>query len=298
MTFKAGFVAIVGRPNAGKSTLLNQILQKKVAIISDKAQTTRTTLQGIYNREDCQLVFIDTPGIHEPKDLLGSFMNTTAINSVYGTDVVLFVAAANESFGAQEKYILSRLMEQSAPVWLVLNKIDLLDKKQLLEKLTRWQERFDFENIIPVSAKKGENIATLLDLLIDKVPEGQPFFDQNQITDHDDAYHVAEFIREKVLYFTREEVPHSIAVTIEKMTENEGKMEIMATIIVNRASQKGILIGRQGAMIKKIREASRREIKRYLQKPVSLELYVRVEKDWRNKARYLKDFGYREEDYS
>ena len=196
MKFKSGFVAIVGRPNAGKSTLLNHILKKKIAIMSDKAQTTRTTLQGIYTDEACQIVFIDTPGIHTPKDLLGSFMNTTAINSVYGTDVVLFVAGANETLGSQEKYILEKLKSQEAPVFLVLNKIDLLSKEALYEKLQSWQEVFDFKEIIPVSSLKDQNLDVLKQIICDYLPEGVKYYADDQITDHNERYLMAEFIRE------------------------------------------------------------------------------------------------------
>lgn len=297
MTFKSGFVAIVGRPNTGKSTLLNHILKKKIAIMSDKAQTTRTTLQGIYTDENCQIIFIDTPGIHQPKDLLGSFMNTTAINSVYGTDVVLFVAAANETIGSQEKYILSKLKEQEAPVMLVLNKIDLLSKSELMTQLEKWQAVFPFKEIIPISSLKDQNLDILKEVICSYLNEGVKYYDEHQLTDHDDRYLLAEFIREKILFFTHEEVPHSVAIVIERMRELEDVVEVIATIIVDRSSQKGILIGKQGAMIKKIREAARREMKRYLGKPVSLELFVRVENNWRNKQKYLKEFGYNEEDY-
>jgi GTP-binding protein Era len=297
MKFKSGFVAIVGRPNAGKSTLLNHILKKKIAIMSDKAQTTRTTLQGIYTDEACQIVFIDTPGIHTPKDLLGSFMNTTAINSVYGTDVVLFVSGANETLGSQEKYILEKLKSQEAPVFLVLNKIDLLSKEALYEKLQSWQEVFDFKEIIPVSSLKDQNLDVLKQIICDYLPEGVKYYADDQITDHNERYLMAEFIREKILYFTHEEVPHSVAIVIERMQEDKYGVEIIATIIVDRNSQKGILVGKQGSMIKKIREAARREMKRYLNQPVSLELFVRVENNWRNKQKYLKEFGYNEEDY-
>ena len=298
MSFKSGFVAIVGRPNVGKSTLLNHILEKKIAIMSDKAQTTRTTLQGIYTDESCQIVFIDTPGIHTPKDLLGSFMNTTAINSVYGTDDVLFVASASETMGSQEKYILDKLKEQDAPVFLVLNKIDLISKEKLLEKLDQWKDAFPFKEIIPISSLNNQNLDTLKEVICSYLQEGIKYYDDDMITDHNDRFLLAEFIREKILYFTHEEVPHSVAVVIERMREDEeGKVEVIATIVVDRSSQKGILVGKQGSMIKKIREASRREMKKYLDKPVSLELFVRVENNWRSKQKYLKEFGYNEEDY-
>lgn len=295
--FKSGFVAIVGRPNVGKSTLLNHLLKKKVAIMSNVAQTTRTTLQGIYTDDQCQIVFIDTPGVHRPQDLLGNFMNTTAINSVYGTDVVLFMSAANEYIGQLDRYILNKLKEQEAPVFLVLNKVDLVKKEELLRVLNDWQKEFDFAEIIPISSLKDENLNTLRDVILSYLKEGVAYYDENQLTDHSERYLMAEYIREKILFFTHEEVPHSVAIVVERYEEFEDHYEIMATIVVNRNSQKGIIIGKQGSMIQKIRQAARKDMKRYLGKRVDLDLFVRVEKDWRNKQRYLKEFGYDEEDY-
>lgn len=295
--FKSGFVAIVGRPNVGKSTLLNHLLKKKVAIMSNVAQTTRTTLQGIYTDDQCQIVFIDTPGVHRPQDLLGNFMNTTAINSVYGTDVVLFMSAANEYIGQLDRYILNKLKEQEAPVFLVLNKVDLVKKEELLRVLNDWQKEFDFAEIIPISSLKDENLNTLRDVILSYLKEGVAYYDENQLTDHSERYLMAEYIREKILFFTHEEVPHSVAIVVERYEEFEDHYEIMATIVVNRNSQKGIIIGKQGSMIQKIRQAARKDMKRYLGKRVDLDLFVRVEKNWRNKQRYLKEFGYDEEDY-
>ncbi len=295
--FKSGFVAIVGRPNVGKSTLLNHLLKKKVAIMSNVAQTTRTTLQGIYTDDKSQIIFIDTPGVHRPQDLLGNFMNTTAINSVYGTDVVLFMSAANEYIGQGDRYILNKLKEQEAPVFLVLNKVDLIKKEELIQVLNNWQKEFDFSEIIPISSLQDENLDTLLEVIRGYLNEGIKYYDENQLTDHSDRYLMAEYIREKILFFTHEEVPHSVAIVIERYEEFEDHYEIMATIVVNRSSQKGIIIGKQGSMIQKIRQAARKDMKRYLGKRVDLELFVRVEKDWRNKQRYLKEFGYDEEDY-
>ena len=297
--FKSGFISIVGRPNVGKSTLLNQILKTKIAIMSDKAQTTRNTLQGIYTDDEAQMIFIDTPGIHKPKDLLGSFMNTTAINSAYGVDIVLFMAPVNETIGKGDRYILSRLKEQEAPVFLVLNKIDMVSKEALIKQLDLWNQEFDFAEIIPISSLKDNNIDVLLNVIKNYLKEGQAYYDSDSITNHPERFIVSEFIREKVLHFTHEEIPHSIAIVIEKMDGNDKNVEILATIVVNRKSQKGMLIGKQGAMIKKIRLAAQKEIKKLLGlEKVYLELYVRVEKDWRSKQRYLKQFGYDEDDYS
>ena len=297
MTFKSGFVSIVGRPNVGKSTLLNHILQTKLAITSATAQTTRNTIQGIYTDDEAQIIFMDTPGIHKPQDGLGSFMNTNALNSIYGVDLVLFIAPADEKIGKGDRFIVERLKEADGPVYLVLNKIDLLSKDQLIEKLNEWKELFDFKEIIPISAVEGDNIDHLITTIKNDLEEGVMYYPKDHITDHPERFIMAEFIREKILYFTHEEVPHSVAIVIEKMEEDDNGVHIMATIVVDRPSQKAIIIGKQGSMIKKIRQNARREMKRFLQTSVDLELFVKVEKDWRNKQKYLREFGYDENDY-
>ena len=283
--FKSGFVSIVGRPNVGKSTLLNCILETKLAIMSDVAQTTRNTIQGIYTDDEAQIIFMDTPGIHKPQDRLGTFMNTTALNSIFGVDIVLFLAPANEKIGRGDKFIVERLKEADGPVFLVLSKIDTVSKEELVLKLQEWQTLFDFKEIIPVSAKDNDNIDLLLNTIKKYLPEGNMYYPKDHLTDHPERFVMAEFIREKILYFTREEVPHSVAI------------EIIATIVCDRKSQKGIIVGKQGSMIKKIRLNAQREMKRFLQVPVHLELFVKVENNWRNKQKYLKEFGYNEDDY-
>ena len=298
MTFKSGFVSIVGRPNVGKSTILNHILKKKLAIISSTAQTTRNTIQGIYTDNEAQIIFMDTPGIHKPQDGLGSFMNTNALNSIYGVDLVLFIAPANERIGRGDRFIVERLKEADGPVYLVLNKIDLLTEEEVFQKVQEWKDLFDFKEIIPVSAINGYNMDDLVKTIKSDLPEGVMYYPEDYITDHPERFIMAEFIREKILYFTRDEVPHSVAIVIEKMEEDENGVHVMAAIVVDRKSQKGIIIGKQGSMIKKIRENARREMKRFLQVPVSLELFVRVERDWRNKQKYLREFGYNDDDYS
>lgn len=298
MTFKSGFVSIVGRPNVGKSTLLNHILKTKLAIISDTAQTTRNTIQGIYTDDEAQIIFMDTPGIHKPQDGLGSFMNTNALNSIYGVDLVLFIAPADEKIGKGDRFIVNRLKEADGPVYLLLNKIDLLSKDQLIQKLSEWKELFNFKEIIPISALNGDNVQTLLQMIKADLNEGMMYYPADSVTNHPECFIMAEFIREKILYFTHEEVPHSVAIVIEQMLEDEDGVHIMAAIIVDRPSQKSIIIGKQGSMIKKIRQNARREMKRFLQVPVTLELFVKVEKNWRNKQKYLKEFGYNEDDYS
>ncbi|MDO5811915.1 MAG: GTPase Era [Bacillota bacterium] len=296
--FKSGFVSIVGRPNVGKSTLLNQILKTKLAIMSDVAQTTRNTIQGIYTDDEAQIIFMDTPGIHKPQDGLGNFMNTTALNSIYGVDMVLFIAPANETIGRGDRFIIERLKEADGPVFLLLNKCDLVSKEEVVKKLTEWKELFDFKEIIPISALEDQNIDTLISTIKNYLNEGMMYYPKDQMTDHPERFVMAEFIREKILYFTREEVPHSVAIVVERMAEQEDdSVEVIATIVVDRKSQKGILIGKQGSMIKKIRQNAQREMKRFLQTPVHLELFVKVENNWRNKQKYLKEFGYNEDDY-
>ncbi len=298
MTFKSGFVSIVGRPNVGKSTLLNHILKTKLAITSSTAQTTRNTIQGIYTDDEAQIIFMDTPGIHKPQDGLGSFMNTNALNSIYGVDIVLLIAPADEKIGKGDRFIVNRLKEADGPVYLILNKIDLLSKEELVQKLAQWKEMFDFKEIIPISALNGDNVEHLLEIIKSDLHEGVMYYPKDHITDHPERFIMAEFIREKILYFTHEEVPHSVAIVIESMTEDEQGVHVMAAIVVDRPSQKAILIGKQGSMIKKIRQNARREMKRFLQTPVTLELFVKVEKNWRNKQKYLREFGYDENDYS
>lgn len=298
MTFKSGFISIVGRPNVGKSTLLNHILKTKLAITSSTAQTTRNTIQGIYTDDEAQIIFMDTPGIHKPQDGLGSFMNTNALNSIYGVDIVLLIAPADEKIGKGDRFIVNRLKEADGPVYLILNKIDLLSKEQLVQKLAQWKEMFDFKEIIPISALNGDNVEHLLEIIKSDLHEGVMYYPKDHITDHPERFIMAEFIREKILYFTHEEVPHSVAIVIESMTEDEQGVHVMAAIVVDRPSQKAILIGKQGSMIKKIRQNARREMKRFLQTPVTLELFVKVEKNWRNKQKYLREFGYDENDYS
>ena len=295
--FKSGFVSIVGRPNVGKSTLLNSILKTKLAIMSDVAQTTRNTIQGIYTDDQAQIIFMDTPGIHRPQDRLGNFMNTTALNSIYGVDIVLFLAPANEIIGKGDQFIINRLKEADGPVFLVLSKIDTVSKEALAKKLQKWQELFEFKEIIPISALNNDNVDLLVETIKKYLAEGNMYYPKEHITDHPERFVMAEFIREKILYFTREEVPHSVAIVIERMIEDEDGVEVMATIVCDRNSQKGIIVGKQGSMIKKIRTNAQREMKRFLQVPVHLELFVKVERNWRNKQKYLKEFGYNEDDY-
>ncbi|MBU8905671.1 GTPase Era [Desertibacillus haloalkaliphilus] len=297
--FKSGFVSIIGRPNVGKSTLLNHIVGQKIAIMSDKPQTTRNKIQGVYTDQDAQIVFMDTPGIHKPKHKLGDFMMKIASNTLKEVDVILFVVDAAEGYGAGEQFIIERLKNTKTPVFLVVNKIDKLHPDQLLQLIDGYRTKFDFKEIIPISALEGNNVNTLLEQITGYLEEGPQYYPSDQVTDHPERFIVAELVREKVLHLTREEIPHSIAVVIEQMKRrgNGDTVYIGATIIVERSSQKGIIIGKQGTMLRELGQRARSDIEALLGSKVFLELWVKVQKDWRNKAMHLRDFGFREDEY-
>lgn len=297
--FKSGFISIIGRPNVGKSTFLNHVVGQKIAIMSDKPQTTRNKIQGVVTSEDAQLIFIDTPGIHKPKHKLGDFMMKTARNTLKEVDVILFMVNANEPIGRGDRFIMEWLGKTETPVFLVINKIDLVHPDQLLEIITTYTAEYDFAEIVPISALNGNNTDRLMDTLKAYVPEGPKYYPDDQVTDHPERFIIAEMIREKVLHHTREEVPHSIAVMIEKIERNEARnlVDIQAVIIVERDSQKGIVIGKRGALLKEIGTQARRDIEMLLGSKVYLELWVKVQRDWRNKPGQLKEFGFREDEY-
>ncbi|MFV8826691.1 GTPase Era [Alkalihalobacterium sp. APHAB7] len=297
--YKSGFVAIIGRPNVGKSTLLNYIVGQKIAIMSDKPQTTRNKIQGVYTNNDAQIVFLDTPGIHRPKHKLGDFMMKIANNTLREVDIVMFVIDAGEGFGSGEQFILDRLKESKTPVFLVVNKIDKVHPEKLLDIINGYKDRHTFEEIVPVSALEGNNVPTLLEQITKHLPEGPQYYPADQVTDHPERFIVAELIREKALHLTREEIPHSLAVVIEQMKQREGSETVYvgATIIVERSSQKGIIIGKQGSMLKEIGKRARADIEALLGSKVFLELWVKVQKDWRNKGHQLRDFGFNEDEY-
>lgn len=292
MSFKSGFISIVGRPNAGKSTLLNALLNEKIAIISPKPQTTRNNIQGILTTEDTQYVFIDTPGIHKPKHELGRSMNKGAYTSLQDVDVIYLVQDANEPFGSGDEYLLDKLKNSDAPVFLLLNKCDLLSKEKILKKLQEYATRFDFAEMIPISALDEKNLEELLKTTRNYLEEGYAFYPNDMKSNKSIDFRIRECIREKVLYKTQEEVPHSIAVVIENKEESENKLYIQAVVIVERTSQKGILIGKQAKMIKNITLDAQKEIKEMVGKKVDLQLYVRVEKNWRNRSNKLSQLGY------
>ncbi|CAI3512938.1 GTPase Era [Enterococcus cecorum] len=295
---KSGFVAIVGRPNVGKSTLLNRIVGQKIAIMSDKAQTTRNKIQGVYTTDTTQIVFIDTPGIHKPKHRLGDYMVEAAYSALHEVEVVLFMVAADQKRGKGDDMIIERLKKLSVPVYLVINKIDKIHPNDLLEQIDDFKAQMDFAQIIPISATQGNNFETLMSELEKSMPAGPQYFPEDQITDHPEYFVVSELIREKILQLTRDEVPHSVAVVIDSMKRKpDEKVQIQATIIIERDSQKGIIIGKGGSMLKKIGTQARKDIEKLLGDKVYLELWVKVQKDWRDKQVYLTDFGYRKEDY-
>ena len=296
--FKSGFVAIVGRPNVGKSTFMKYVLGQKIAIMSDKAQTTRNKIQGVYTNQDCQIVFLDTPGIHKPKHELGNFMVESAYSALKEVDAVLFMVNAAEKRGPGDDFIIEKLKKIKTPVFLVLNKIDLISPDELLDRVESYQETIPFAGIIPISVLQGNNVQELMTTLTNHLPEGPQYYPSDQITDHPEYFVVSELIREKILHLTKEEIPHSVAVTVDKMQKDEfDKVHVYANIIVERPTQKGIIIGKGGKLLKEIGVRARKDIEQLLGNKVYLELWVKVEKDWRKKKIHLQDFGYRTTDY-
>lgn len=296
--FKSGFVAIVGRPNVGKSTFMNYVLGQKIAIMSDKAQTTRNKIQGVYTNQDCQIVFLDTPGIHKPKHELGNFMVESAYSALKEVDAVLFMVNAAEKRGPGDDFIIEKLKKIKTPVFLVLNKIDLISPDELLDRVESYQETIPFAGIIPISVLQGNNVQELMTTLTNHLPEGPQYYPSDQITDHPEYFVVSELIREKILHLTKEEIPHSVAVTVDKMQKDEfDKVHVYANIIVERPTQKGIIIGKGGKLLKEIGVRARKDIEQLLGNKVYLELWVKVEKDWRKKKSHLQDFGYRTTNY-
>lgn len=299
MTFKSGFVAILGRPNVGKSTFLNYVMGQKIAIMSDKAQTTRNKIMGIYTTAEEQIVFFDTPGIHKPKTALGDFMVESAYSTLREVDTVLFMVPADEKRGKGDDMIIERLKAAKVPVILVINKIDKVHPDQLLEQIDDFRNQMPFKEVVPISALQGNNINRLMEILKENLEEGFQYFPNDQITDHPERFLVSEMIREKVLHLTREEIPHSVAVVIDSMKRDSetDKIHIQATIMVERDSQKGIIIGKGGSMLKKIGSMARRDIELMLGDKVFLETWVKVKKNWRDKKLDLADFGYSKKEY-
>ena len=293
---KSGFVSFIGRPNVGKSTLLNNILGKRVAITSNKPQTTRNMIQGIYNDDDTQIVFVDTPGIHKPQNKLGKVLNKQAYYTINDVDIVIMVVDITEKVGKGDSFVIDILknIEEEKPIFLVINKIDKLPKEEILKKIKEYQELFDFTEIIPVSARKKDNIDRLLEVIKKYLPDNIKYFDDNTYTSSSPSFIISEFIREKVLDLTSEEIPHSVTCIVESLEESENIIDIMASIVVDRENLKKIIIGKNGTMIKEIGTRARRDIEEYFNKKVYLELYVKVVDKWRDKEKFLNMIGYKD----
>ncbi len=288
---KSGFIAIIGRPNVGKSTLMNAMIEKKISIISPKPQTTRNAIKGVYTSETSQMIFIDTPGIHKPSTALGETMNKEAFSSSRDVDAVVLIVDASLPFGDGDQFIIDRL-DKKIPLFILFNKIDLCTIPQVEELKNIYIELLPNAEMIEISALKGVNIDLLINKLEDVLEEGPMYFPSDMISDRSESFLIAEIIREKILYLLRDEVPHSIAVIVERIVEKENSIEVSATIICEKESQKGIIVGKGGKMIKRIGMQSRYDIEKLLGIKCRLETFVRVEKDWRNKAGFLKEFGY------
>lgn len=298
-TMKSGFVTIIGRPNVGKSTLMNRLIGQKIAITSKKPQTTRNRIQTVYTDEKKgQIIFVDTPGIHKAKNKLGEFMVNVAEKSLRDVDVILWLVEPTTFIGAGEQHILEKLKKVQVPVILVINKVDTTGQKEVLEAIDTYRTQYDFAEIVPLSALRGENTEILCDLIFRYLPYGPMYYDEDTVTDQPQRQIVAEIIREKALHALDEEIPHGIAVTIERMKERKGQaiMDIEATIICERDSHKGIIIGKGGSMLKKIGSNARYEIERMLECQANLKLWVKVKKDWRDSDFMIKNFGYKEEE--
>lgn len=297
---KTGFISLIGRPNAGKSTLINQILDRKIAITSSKPQTTRTRITGIFTTSDAQMVFIDTPGIHKPKDRLNQYMVEAARSTIYEGDVIFYVVDASVPFGPGEQFILDCLKDIDVPVFLLLNKIDCMTSEEIMRTIVKWQTRREFAEIFPLSAERGDNVDRLLETVKGYLIEGPNFYPEDAVTDQPERIVMSELIREKILRLTEEEVPHSVAVVLEHMErdESDDKLIVHAAIYTERQSQKAIIIGKQGQMIKRIGTAARRDIEELLGEKIYLKLWVRVKENWRNREGALHDFGYDMEDFS
>ena len=297
--FKSGFVSLIGRPNVGKSTFINNVLGQKISIISPKPQTTRNRINGVYTTENEQIIFIDTPGIHKAHHELGEFMNKESLSTLSDVDLVLMIIDGTESFGTGDEFVLNQLRKAKSKAILVVNKIDLVkdgkQKEKLLENVLKFEKAFNFEEIFYISALNGTNIDKLMKCITERLEEGPMYYPEDQVSDHPESFIISEIVREKVLALTKEEVPHSVAVVMEEMKHNEDNpnlMDIRCVIVVERPSQKKIIIGRSGSMIKEIGTQARKDLVMLLGQKVYLELWVRVEDDWRNRSNQLKKFGY------
>ena len=295
--FKSGFVTIIGRPNVGKSTLMNHLIGQKIAITSNKPQTTRNRIQTVYtDMERGQIVFLDTPGIHRAKNKLGEYMVNVAEHTLNEVDVILWLVEPSNFIGAGEQHIIEQLKKVKTPVILIINKVDTVDREKIVEYIDTYRKVYDFSEIIPASALRAKNLDTVIDMIFKYLPYGPQFYDEDTITDQPERQIVAELIREKALHCLQEEIPHGIAVAIDSMKVRNKVMHIDATIICERDSHKGIIIGKKGSMLKKIGSTARYEIEKMLDQQVNLKLWVKVKKDWRDSEFLMKNFGYREDE--
>lgn len=294
--FKSGFVTLIGRPNVGKSTLMNYLIGQKIAITSNKPQTTRNRIQTVLTTDEGQIVFADTPGIHKAKNKLGEYMVNVAEKTLNEVDVVLWLVEPTTFIGAGEQHIAKQLQRVKTPVILVINKVDSVKREEILPAIAAYKDIYDFADIVPVSARSGDNTDELLRVIMKYLPYGPQFYDEDTVTDQPERQIVAELIREKALHSLQDEIPHGIAVAIDRMKMQNKVMHIDATIICERDSHKGIIIGKQGSMLKKIGSTARYEIERMLDCKVNLKLWVKVKKDWRDSEFLMKNFGYREEE--
>ena len=294
--YKSGFVSLIGRPNVGKSTLMNSLIGQKIAITSNKPQTTRNRIQTVYTDDRGQIVFLDTPGIHKAKNKLGNYMVNAAQRTISEVDVILWLVEPTTYIGAGERHIIEQLKKTNTPVILVINKIDTVKKDEILAFIEAYRHELDFAEVVPVSALKKKNTETLIECILKYLPYGMPFYDEDTVTDQPQRQIAAELIREKVLRSIDEEIPHGVAVAIDGMKWNKNVCHIDATIVCERDSHKGIIIGKQGSMLKKIGTLARREIEDMLECQVNLQLWVKVKKDWRDSDFLLKNFGYNPKD--
>ncbi len=289
---KSGFVSLVGRPNVGKSTLINSIIGKKIAITSNKPQTTRNVIQGIYNEEDTQIIFVDTPGVHKPNHKLGNYLNKQAYYSINDVDVILFLIDITEEFGRGDTFVLEKIKETKKPIILVLNKIDKVSNEEILKKINEYKEIYPFDEIVPVSAYKKNNTKELIKTIKKYLTDEIKYYDDNFITNKPITFMISEIVREKIFELTKDEVPHSLTCIVENMEKDKNGYHINVAVIVDRDALKKIIIGKQGNMIKEIGIKSRKELEELLGKKVYLETYVKTIKNWRDKEKYLQEFGF------
>ena len=291
---KSGFVSIVGRPNVGKSTLLNTLLERKIAITSNVSGTTRNIIQGIYNDNDSQIVFIDTPGIHKPVNKLGAVMNNQAYQMIDEVDIILFLLDVTKPFGKGDQFVLDKVKDLNKPVFLILNKVDLIDKNKLFELITNYSSLYDFKEIIPISSIKNDNIDDLIKTIKKYLPREEILYDPEMVTNISRDFYIAEVVREKLLRLTKDEVPHTVTCLVESFEDCETYYDIQVLIIVDRENLKKIIIGKNGQMLKKVGIYARSDIEEFLGKQVNLKTYVKVIEDWREKEKYLRELGFYE----